>query len=55
MQQPVSNRSAIPGEKDEGTPTEEAVRGRPEEPAEQKRERVERQGEKGLGVEDEQK
>ena len=53
MQQPVSNRSAIPGEKDEGTPTEDAVRGSPEEPAEKKRESVERQGEKPLGVEDE--
>lgn len=52
MQQPVSNRSAIPGEKDEGTPTEDAMRGSPEEPAGKKRESVEKQGEKPLGPED---
>lgn len=55
VQQPVSNRSAIPGEKDEGTPTEDAMKRSPEEPAEKKRESVERQGEKPLGPEDEQK
>lgn len=52
MQQPVSGRSAIPGEKDEGTPTEEAVKRHPDEPAERKRESVEKQGEKPLGPED---
>ncbi|KAF6237817.1 hypothetical protein HO173_004018 [Letharia columbiana] len=30
VQQPVSERSAIPGDKDEGTPTEDAVKRNPE-------------------------
>lgn len=55
LAQPVSNRSAIPGNQDEGTPTEDAVKRSPEEPAEEKRKSVEKQGEKPLGVEDEQK
>lgn len=55
MQQPVSDRSAIPGDKDEGTPTEEAVKRSPEEPAAKKRASVENQGEKPLGPEDGQK
>lgn len=51
----MSDRSAIPGEKDEGTPTEDVVGWPPEEPAEKKRESVEEQGEKPLGQQDEQK
>ena len=52
--QPVSNRSAIPGEKDESTPTEEEMKRDPKEPAESKRANVEKQGEKPLGPEDHQ-
>lgn len=55
MAEPVSDRSAIPGEKDEGTPTEDAVKRPPEEFAEKKRESVEKQGEKPLGPDDGQK
>ena len=54
LAQPVSNRSAIPGEKDEGTPTEEQVKRDPKEPAESKRANVEKQGKKPLGPEDHQ-
>ena len=54
LAQPVSDRSAIPGEKDEGTPTEDAVKRDPKEPAEKKRESVEKQGSKPLGPEDHQ-
>ena len=51
----MSDRSAISGDKDEGTPTEDAVKRDPQEPAGKKRESVEKQGEKPLGVEDQQK
>ncbi len=54
MQQPVSDQSAIPGEKDEGTPTENEVKRDPSEPAESKRKHVEKQGDKPLGPEDHQ-
>lgn len=54
VQQPVSDRSAIPGNKDEGTPTEDAVERDPKEPAADKRKSVESQGEKPLGPEDHQ-
>lgn len=54
VQQPVSDRSAIPGDKDEGTPTEDAVKRDPKEPAADKRKSVESQGEKPLGPEDHQ-
>ena len=54
MQQPVSNESAIPGDKDEGTPTEDEVKRDPDEPAEKKRKHVEKQGDKPLGPEDHQ-
>lgn len=54
MAQPVSDRSAIPGEKDETTPTEEEMKRDPKEPAESKRAHVEKQGEKPLGPEDHQ-
>jgi hypothetical protein len=37
VQQPVSDRSAIPGNKDEGTPTEDKMKRDPSEPAEEKR------------------
>ncbi len=55
VQQPVSDRSAIPGHQDEGTPTEDAVKRDPKEPAEEKRKSVESQAEKPLGPEDHQK
>ena len=54
VQQPVSDQSAIPGEKDEGTPTEDEVKRDPSEPAESKRKHVEKQGDKPLGPEDHQ-
>lgn len=54
LAQPVSDRSAIPGEKDETTPTEEEMKRDPKEPAESKRAHVEKQGEKPLGPEDHQ-
>lgn len=37
MQQPVSDQSAIPGEKDEETPTEEKVKRDPRESGEEKK------------------
>ncbi|KAL8653275.1 MAG: hypothetical protein Q9210_002202, partial [Variospora velana] len=52
VQQPVSERSSIPGEQDEGTPSHENVKQDPAKPAEEKRRSVERQGERPLGAED---
>ena len=54
VQTPVSNRSAIPGDQDEGTPTGDEMKRDPKEPAESKRKAVEKQGEKPLGIEDHQ-
>ncbi|KAI4192906.1 MAG: hypothetical protein LQ346_004086 [Caloplaca aetnensis] len=54
VQQPVSDRSSIPGDQDEGTPSHEQVKQNPNKPAEQKRKSVESQGEKPLGPEDHQ-
>ncbi|KAL6717530.1 hypothetical protein ACLMJK_005445 [Lecanora helva] len=54
LAEPVSGRSTIPGDKDEGTPTEDAMKRDPNEPAEKKRKSVEKQGEKPLGPEDHQ-
>ncbi|KAL8797624.1 MAG: hypothetical protein Q9182_007174 [Xanthomendoza sp. 2 TL-2023] len=52
VQTPVSDRSKIPGDQDEGTESHEQVKRDPKEPDEVKRERVESQGKKPLGVED---
>ncbi|KAL8721020.1 MAG: hypothetical protein Q9225_002225 [Loekoesia sp. 1 TL-2023] len=54
VQQPVSNRSSIPGDQDEGTDSHEHVKRDPNEPAEKKRKSVESQGNKPLGPEDHQ-
>ncbi|KAL8937044.1 MAG: hypothetical protein Q9216_004622, partial [Gyalolechia sp. 2 TL-2023] len=54
VQQPVSNRSSIPGDQDEGTESHEKVKRDPNEPAEEKRKSVESQGNKPLGPEDHQ-
>ncbi|KAL8903575.1 MAG: hypothetical protein Q9207_003826 [Kuettlingeria erythrocarpa] len=54
VQQPVSDRSSIPGDQDEGTPSHDQVKQDPNKPAEQKRKSVESQGEKPLGPEDHQ-
>lgn len=54
LQQPVSDRSSIPGDQDEGTPSHDKVKQDPNKPAEQKRKSVESQGEKPLGPEDHQ-
>ncbi|KAL9019163.1 MAG: hypothetical protein Q9185_003544 [Variospora sp. 1 TL-2023] len=51
LQQPVSERSSIPGEQDEGTPSHDNVKQDPAKPAEEKRRSVERQGERPLGAE----
>lgn len=54
VQQPVSNRSSIPGDQDESTDSHEQVKRDPNEPAEEKRKSVESQGNKPLGPEDHQ-
>ncbi|KAL8931356.1 MAG: hypothetical protein Q9211_007023, partial [Gyalolechia sp. 1 TL-2023] len=54
IQQPVSNRSSIPGDQDEGTDSHDKVKRDPNEPAEEKRKSVESQGNKPLGPEDHQ-
>ncbi|KAL8725377.1 MAG: hypothetical protein Q9166_007393 [cf. Caloplaca sp. 2 TL-2023] len=54
VQQPVSNRSSIPGDQDEGTSSHEKVKQDPDKPAEEKRKSVESQGKKPLGPEDHQ-
>lgn len=54
VQQPVSNRSKIPGDQDEGTDSHDKVKRDPSEPAEEKRKSVESQGNKPLGAEDHQ-
>ncbi|KAL9601925.1 MAG: hypothetical protein Q9219_002149 [cf. Caloplaca sp. 3 TL-2023] len=54
VQQPVSNRSSIPGDQDEGTESHDKVKRDPSEPAEVKRKSVESQGNKPLGPEDHQ-
>ncbi|KAL8869377.1 MAG: hypothetical protein Q9174_004315 [Haloplaca sp. 1 TL-2023] len=54
VQTPVSDRSKIPGDQDEGTGSQEAVKQDPSKPAEEKRKSVESQGKKPLGPEDHQ-
>ena len=54
VQTPVTNRSKIPGEQDEGTPSHDNVKRDPSEPPEKKRAHVESQGKKSLGPEDHQ-
>ncbi|KAI4182656.1 MAG: hypothetical protein L6R41_005840 [Letrouitia leprolyta] len=54
VQQPVSNRSKIPGDQDEGTDSHDNVKQDPSKPAEEKRKSVEGQGNKPLGPEDHQ-
>ncbi|KAI4123196.1 MAG: hypothetical protein LQ338_005392 [Usnochroma carphineum] len=54
LQQPVSDRSSIPGDQDEGTPSHDKVKQDPNKPAGEKRKNVESQGEKPLGPEDHQ-
>ncbi|KAL8672870.1 MAG: hypothetical protein Q9168_002679 [Polycauliona sp. 1 TL-2023] len=54
VQTPVSNRSSIPGDQDEGTPSHHNVKQDPNKPAEEKRKNVESQGQKPLGPEDHQ-
>ncbi|KAL8834623.1 MAG: hypothetical protein Q9170_003671 [Blastenia crenularia] len=54
VQQPVSDRSSIPGDQDEGTGSHEKVKRDPNEPAEEKRKSVESQGNNPLGPEDHQ-
>ena len=54
VQTPVSDRSKIPGDQDEGTGSHEAVKQDPSKPAEEKRKSVESQGKKPLGPEDHQ-
>lgn len=54
VQTPVSDRSSIPGDQDEGTASHDQVKRDPKEPAGEKRKRVESQGEKPLGPEDHQ-
>ena len=54
VQTPVSNRSSIPGDQDEGTPSHDNVKQDPNKPAEEKRKNVESQGQKPLGPEDHQ-
>ncbi|KAL8896762.1 MAG: hypothetical protein Q9192_002923 [Flavoplaca navasiana] len=54
VQQPVSDRSRIPGDQDEGTPSHDNVKQDPNKPAEEKKKNVESQGNKPLGPEDHQ-
>ncbi|KAL8691733.1 MAG: hypothetical protein Q9218_003104 [Villophora microphyllina] len=54
VQQPVSDRSSIPGDQDEGTGSHDKVKQDPNKPAEEKRKSVESQGQKPLGPEDHQ-
>ncbi|KAL9001269.1 MAG: hypothetical protein Q9169_000160 [Polycauliona sp. 2 TL-2023] len=54
VQQPVSDRSSIAGDQDEGTPSHDNVKQDPNKPAEEKRKNVESQGNKPLGPEDHQ-
>ncbi|KAL8949263.1 MAG: hypothetical protein Q9222_004619 [Ikaeria aurantiellina] len=54
LQTPVTNRSKIPGDQDEGTASHENVKNDPSKPAEEKRRNVESQGKKPLGPEDHQ-
>ncbi|CAO1604690.1 hypothetical protein XANCAGTX0491_008234 [Xanthoria calcicola] len=54
VQQPVSDRSSIPGDQDEGTPSHDTVKQDPNKPAEEKKQNVESQGNKPLGPEDHQ-
>ncbi|KAL9042495.1 MAG: hypothetical protein Q9180_000568 [Flavoplaca navasiana] len=54
VQQPVSDRSSIPGDQDEGTPSHDNVKQDPNKPAEEKKKNVESQGNKPLGPEDHQ-
>ncbi|KAI4274097.1 MAG: hypothetical protein LQ337_004179 [Flavoplaca oasis] len=54
VQQPVSDRSSIPGDQDEGTPSHDNVKQDPNKPAEEKKRNVESQGNKPLGPEDHQ-
>ncbi|KAL8809856.1 MAG: hypothetical protein Q9200_003063 [Gallowayella weberi] len=54
VQTPVSDRSSIPGDQDEGTESHDKVKRDPNEPAEEKRKSVESQGKKPLGPEDHQ-
>ncbi|KAL8683592.1 MAG: hypothetical protein Q9186_000504 [Xanthomendoza sp. 1 TL-2023] len=54
VQTPVSNRSKIPGDQDEGTESHDKVKRDPSEPAEVKRKSVESQANKPLGPEDHQ-
>lgn len=54
VQQPVSDRSSIPGDQDEGTPSHDNVKQNPNKPAEEKKQNVESQRNKPLGPEDHQ-
>ncbi|KAL8850779.1 MAG: hypothetical protein Q9221_004277 [Calogaya cf. arnoldii] len=54
VQQPVSDRSSIAGDQDEGTPSHDHVKQDPNKPAEEKKRNVESQGNKPLGPEDHQ-
>ncbi|KAL8874083.1 MAG: hypothetical protein Q9198_006934, partial [Flavoplaca austrocitrina] len=54
VQQPVSDRSSIPGDQDEGTPSHDNVKQDPNKPDEEKKRNVESQGNKPLGPEDHQ-
>ncbi|KAI4205023.1 MAG: hypothetical protein LQ350_000650 [Teloschistes chrysophthalmus] len=54
VQTPVSDRSSIPGDQDEGTASHDKVKQDPNKPAEEKRKSVESQGKKPLGPEDHQ-
>ncbi|CAL8580139.1 hypothetical protein XPA_005872 [Xanthoria parietina] len=54
VQQPVSDRSSIPGDQDEGTASHDNVKQDPNKPAEEKKQNVESQGNKPLGPEDHQ-
>ncbi|KAL8765879.1 MAG: hypothetical protein Q9209_007180 [Squamulea sp. 1 TL-2023] len=54
VQTPVSDRSSIPGDQDEGTPSHDNVQQDPNKPAEEKKKNVENQGNKPLGPEDHQ-
>ncbi|KAL8911555.1 MAG: hypothetical protein Q9171_003269 [Xanthocarpia ochracea] len=54
VQQPVSDRSSIPGNQDEGTPSHDHVKQDPNKPAEEKKKNVESQANKPLGPEDHQ-
>ncbi len=54
VQQPVSDRSSIPGNQDEGTPSHDHVKQDPNKPAEEKKKNVESQANNPLGAEDRQ-